>query len=649
MSRKVSMIVAILALLMASLPGVASAAGPKFTPGSPGIGDPYFPTDGNGGYDVAHYDLVLSYDPATDELTGVETITAKATQNLSAFNLDFVGLDLHKVTVDGATATTNRVDSELTITPKHGLEKGKTFTVVANYDGVPVTLEDFGLSGFIHTDDGAIAIGEPHVAATWFPANDHPRDKASFHIAITVPEGTEAVSNGVLKGQKTKNHWTTWTWDAKEPMATYLAFMAVGQFDIHAYQKDGIKFWDAIDPALLADKAPPITPVAGSQFLYSQVADLSYKRLTRTIDRPGRWRASVVPGQPRHGARLGSPVRRDAHCRRQRLDDVARRERPHHPGHGCLSVVHIRQPLRRALHHGRVRPIRATRTIRSTTRMQCQPHGSTGDWNAASGLGDGWEHWSVAIPNTGATSRQVEVSITYESDQSFQGRGVAIDDLVISTGEGSTSFENRRRRARRLGRSDLATRRRPTTRTAGLRRTSCRLYPETSASRRSHRSPPSPKILAFESSIFGKYPFSASGGVIDNVEVGFALENQTRPTYSPFFFFGPEANDFVIVHELAHEWYGDSLSVDTWQNIWLNEGFATYAEWLWSEREGFGTAQENFDGLARHPRRRRFLEAGDRRSRPGAALRFPGLRPGRDDTPGAPQPGRRHRLLQDPE
>ena len=51
----------------------------------------------------------------------------------------------------------------------------------------------------------------------------------------------------------------------------------------------------------------------------------------------------------------------------------------------------------------------------------------------------------------------------------------------------------------------------------------------------------------------------------------------------------------VVVHELAHQWYGDSLAVEEWQHIWLNEGFATYAEWLWEEDQGAATAQEIFD------------------------------------------------------
>jgi aminopeptidase N len=96
--------------------------------------------------------------------------------------------------------------------------------------------------------------------------------------------------------------------------------------------------------------------------------------------------------------------------------------------------------------------------------------------------------------------------------------------------------------------------------------------------------------------VFGPYPFSAAGGIVDDTSlIGFALENQTRPIYAKGFFSDPLQADSVVVHELAHQWYGDSLAVAAWQHIWLNEGFATYAEWLWSEREGLGTVQEIFD------------------------------------------------------
>ena len=106
------------------------------------------------------------------------------------------------------------------------------------------------------------------------------------------------------------------------------------------------------------------------------------------------------------------------------------------------------------------------------------------------------------------------------------------------------------------------------------------------------------EILGFLSDAFGPYPFSASGGLVDDPEgLGFALENQTRPIYAREFFSNPGDGDSVVVHELAHQWFGDSLAVARWQHIWLNEGFATYAEWLWSEDQGLGTAQEIFDFL----------------------------------------------------
>ncbi|RLV10285.1 peptidase [Streptomyces griseocarneus] len=104
----------------------------------------------------------------------------------------------------------------------------------------------------------------------------------------------------------------------------------------------------------------------------------------------------------------------------------------------------------------------------------------------------------------------------------------------------------------------------------------------------------SSEVIDWESTLFGPYPFTAVGGYVPNVKTGYALETQTRPYYSPSSF-SNGANVSLIVHELAHQWFGDSVSVKDWKNIWINEGFATYAQWLWSEKEGEGTAQELAD------------------------------------------------------
>ena len=66
---------------------------------------------------------------------------------------------------------------------------------------MPETIVDseLGMSGFIHTDDGTLVVGQPDVASTWFPVNDHPIDKASYTFEITVPAGLEAIANGVLQ------------------------------------------------------------------------------------------------------------------------------------------------------------------------------------------------------------------------------------------------------------------------------------------------------------------------------------------------------------------------------------------------------------------------------------------------------------------
>ena len=82
MSRRFAVVV-VGALL--ALPAAAQASHHvHFGPGAPGIGDPYFPLDGNGGYDVEHYDLDVAYEPATDVLRGVATIRAEASRTCRA-------------------------------------------------------------------------------------------------------------------------------------------------------------------------------------------------------------------------------------------------------------------------------------------------------------------------------------------------------------------------------------------------------------------------------------------------------------------------------------------------------------------------------------------------------------------------------------
>ena len=132
--------VAVAALVIALSP-IADASGTaRFSPGAPGVGDPYFPLDGNGGYDVQHYGLSLTYDPATDRLDGVATIEATATKNLSRFNLDFDGLTVRSIRVEGRRATWDRDRGELKITPQNGLGRDQPFVTVIRYDGIPKTI-----------------------------------------------------------------------------------------------------------------------------------------------------------------------------------------------------------------------------------------------------------------------------------------------------------------------------------------------------------------------------------------------------------------------------------------------------------------------------------------------------------------------------
>jgi aminopeptidase N len=231
-----------------------------------------FPLAGNGGYDVAHYSLTLDYTPSGNRLVGSAVITARATQNLSRFDLDFRMHDVTRVLVNGAPASFSYAkEQELLITPAAGLVQGKTFTVTVDYAGTPlvVTDPDQSIEGWVPTDDGAFVVNELQGSPGWYPVNDNPRDKATYDFRVTVPAGLTVMANGVLVSQATSGGKTTWVWRETDPMAPYLATTTLGKFDLTISRIGGVPSFVAVDPQLAKGQVLSKLPEAFD--LYSSI------------------------------------------------------------------------------------------------------------------------------------------------------------------------------------------------------------------------------------------------------------------------------------------------------------------------------------------------------------------------------------------
>ena len=99
-----------------------------------------------------------------------------------------------------------------------------------------------------------------------------------------------------------------------------------------------------------------------------------------------------------------------------------------------------------------------------------------------------------------------------------------------------------------------------------------------------------PAQINFLSDTYGPYPFDSAGAVADRASgVGYALEVQTKPHYAGSFTSGnPSINAGTHLHELAHQWFGNSATLETWADIWFNEGWANWSEWYWDFAEQGG-------------------------------------------------------------
>jgi aminopeptidase N len=101
-----------------------------------------------------------------------------------------------------------------------------------------------------------------------------------------------------------------------------------------------------------------------------------------------------------------------------------------------------------------------------------------------------------------------------------------------------------------------------------------------------------PQALDFLIGLYGQYPFESVGAIIDWApHVFYSLESQTKPNYWRI------PDEDTLVHELAHQWFGDAVVLERWPDMWLNEGFATWSEWIWNEKMHGVPAQDRFDAL----------------------------------------------------
>jgi aminopeptidase N len=234
----------LLATVLAAAGVVGSSTGP----------DPYFPEDGNGGYQVRHYRIADTYRPGSDRLVGRTVLTARATDELAAFHLDLV-LTPDRVLVDGVPAAFRKPDRHsLRVTPATPVADGAVFRVTVAYHGRPASVSALGLHPnsdlYFHQPGETVAMGEPENGPWWFAADETPQDEATFDVRVRVPRGREAVSNGALVDRRSGARWTTWHWRAPEPMPTYAVFFAAGDFALTSETVDGHRYVYAVSKRL---------------------------------------------------------------------------------------------------------------------------------------------------------------------------------------------------------------------------------------------------------------------------------------------------------------------------------------------------------------------------------------------------------------
>ena len=221
-------------------PATASGSADGIDPaldGGPGLGDRYYPGYGNGGYDVESYELTIDWDHDARSMDATAVIDLTPTQELARFNLDFVGLTVESVVVDGQDAAWDRSGRELAITPNATLRSDVPSQVTIDYSGEPDVLQSLGApfsGGWTDLGETIVVVGEPEGSAGWYPVNEHPTDKATYSITLTTDSSLAVAANGIQTAKiDNGDGTTTWSYVTDDPQASYLTTLGIGDFIFH--------------------------------------------------------------------------------------------------------------------------------------------------------------------------------------------------------------------------------------------------------------------------------------------------------------------------------------------------------------------------------------------------------------------------------
>ena len=196
--------------------------------------DSFYPHLGNSGYQVEHVELVIDFRELP-HIEGTATFIVEPLEDLRSFVLDTGDLDISNVLI-GDRAATHEGGPELRITPAKPLPSGDLVSVVVEYSGT-VGVSDSGInvleSGVRGSDSGGwFNVSEPDGATSWFPANDHPQDKATYTLKFTVNRGQQVVTSGTRVFEEESLEGLTVVYEMSAPIAPYLVALGIGEFRI---------------------------------------------------------------------------------------------------------------------------------------------------------------------------------------------------------------------------------------------------------------------------------------------------------------------------------------------------------------------------------------------------------------------------------